>query len=313
MRIVVLDDYQGVAAGYAAWDRLNAEVVFVSRPVADENDFVMLLSGAEVVVAMRERTPFTAARLSRLPDLRLLVTTGQANASIDLDAAREHGVVVCGTESPSTATPELTWALILAAVRSIPLEDAAMRAGGWQTTVGADLAGRRLGVVGLGRLGTQVARIGAAFGMDVVAWSQNLEPARAAGVGARAVSKEELFTTSDVVTLHYKLSDRSRGLVGAAELALMLPSAILVNTSRGQLIQTPALIEALQENRIRGAALDVFDVEPLPEDDPLRTTPRTVLTPHLGYVTEGTYRVFYPQTVEAISAWIAGNPIRRLA
>jgi phosphoglycerate dehydrogenase-like enzyme len=313
MRIVVLDDYQGVAAGYAAWDGLAAEVSFVSRPVMGDDDLVMLLSGADVVVAMRERTAFTAARLNRLQDLRLLVTTGQANASINLDAARGRGIVVCGTESPSTATPELTWGLILAAVRSIPLEDAAMRAGGWQTTVGADLAGRRLGVVGLGRLGTQVARIGTAFGMDVVAWSRNLDPLRAAETGVRAVSKEELFTTSDVVTLHYKLSDRSRGLVGAAELAMMRRSAILVNTSRGQLIQTPALIEALQENRIRGAALDVFDVEPLPENDPLRTTPRTVLTPHLGYVTDGTYRVFYPQAVEAISAWLAGSPIRTLA
>lgn len=312
MRIAVLDDYQGVAADYAAWEDLAADVVFVTRPVTDDDELVALLADAEVVVAMRERTAFTAARLKRLPALRLLVTTGKANAAIDLNAAKECGVVVCGTESPSTSTPELTWALILAVLRNIPLEDAGIRNGGWQTTVGGDLAGRRLGVVGLGRLGAHVARIGAAFGMDVVAWSQNLDGARAAEAGVQAVSKDELFRTSDVVTLHYKLSDRSRGIVGAAELAVMRPSSILVNTSRGPLIDTPALIAALREHRIAGAGLDVFDVEPLPADDPLRAAPRTVLTPHLGYVTDGTYRVFYPQAVEAITAWASGSPIRRL-
>lgn len=313
MRIVVLDDYQGVAAGYAAWEDLAADVVFVPHPVTDDDELVTLLADADVVVAMRERTAFTAARLQRLPGLRLLVTTGKANAAIDLHAAEECGVVVCGTESPSTSTPELTWGLILAVLRNIPLEHAGVQEGGWQTTVGGDLAGRRLGVVGLGRLGVQVARIGAAFGMDVVAWSQNLDEAQAAEAGVRPVSKDELFRTCDVVTLHYKLSDRSRGIVAAAELALMRPSSILVNTSRGPLIDTPALIAALREHRIGGAGLDVFDVEPLPADDPLRTTPRTVLTPHLGYVTDGTYRVFYPQVVEAITAWAAGDPIRRLA
>lgn len=308
----MLDDYQGVAASYAAWSELAAEVVFVAHPITHDEDLVNLLSGAEVVVAMRERTPFTASRLQQLPDLRLLVTTGKANAAIDLEAAREFGVVVCGTESPSTATPELAWGLILATLRHIPLEDTGMHEGAWQRTVGGDLAGRQLGVVGLGRLGTKVAQIGLAFGMDVVAWSQNLDPARAAEVGVRAVSKKELFSESDVITLHYKLSERSRGLVGETELRMMRSSAILVNTSRGQLIQTSALITALQENRIGGAGLDVFDVEPLPADDPLRTAPRAVLTPHLGYVTDGTYRIFYPQAVEAIGAWAAGSPIRRL-
>lgn len=313
MRIVVLDDYQGVAAEYAPWNELAAEVVFVSHPISSDEDFVNVLSGADVVVAMRERTAFTASRLQQLPDLRLLVTTGKVNAAIDLDAARDCGVVVCGTESPSTSTPELAWGLILATLRHIPLEDAGMRAGGWQTTIGGDLAGRRLGVVGLGRLGTKVARVGLAFGMDVVAWSQNLDPARAEEAGVRPVSKDELFSTSDVITLHYKLGERSRGLVGEAELAMMRPTAILVNTSRGPLIDTPALISALHGNRIGGAGLDVFDVEPLPADDPLRTAPRTVLTPHLGYVTDGTYRVFFAQAVEAIAAWAAGSPIRRLA
>ncbi|MBL0886424.1 D-2-hydroxyacid dehydrogenase family protein [Myceligenerans indicum] len=313
MRIVVLDDYQGVAEGYADWASLDAGVTFLRDPLPGADAVVEALAGADVVVAMRERTAFPASLLERLPDLRLLVTTGRANAAIDLDAARARGVAVCGTESPSSATPELTWGLILAVLRGIPQEDAGMRTGGWQTTVGGDLEGRRLGVVGLGRLGARVARVGAAFGMDVVAWSQNLDAARAASEGVRAVSKRELFATSDVVTLHYKLSARSRGLVGEAELALMRPTAILVNTSRGPLVDTGALLAALRAGRIHGAGLDVYDAEPLPSDHPLRTAPRTVLTPHLGYVTDGTYRVFYAQAVEAISAWRAGAPVRRLA
>lgn len=312
MRVVVLDDYQGVAMGYAAWEDLGAEVVLVDRPIRDDADFEALLAGADVVVAMRERTAFSAARLRLLPALQLLVTTGRANAVIDLDEARARGIVVCGTDSPPAATAELTWGLILATLRSIPHEDAGMRRGQWQTTVGGDLAGRTLGVVGLGRLGSRVAAVGAAFGMEVLAWSQNLDPAGAAEAGARAVGKEELFASSDVVTLHYKLSDRSRGIVGARELAMMRPSAILVNTSRGPLVDTDALIEALRSGRLRGAGLDVFDVEPLPADHPLRTTAGTVLTPHLGYVTHDTYAVFYRQAVENIAAWAEGRPLRRL-
>ncbi|MCD1285828.1 MULTISPECIES: D-2-hydroxyacid dehydrogenase family protein [unclassified Brevibacterium] len=312
MRIVVLDDYQQVAGGFADWSQLDAEVEFVSRPMVDDDDLVRTLSGAEVVVAMRERTAFTAARLARLPDLRLLVTTGRVNASIDLDAARSQGVVVCGTESTITATPELTWGLILSVLRSIPLEDAAMRTGGWQSTVGGDLFGHRLGVVGLGRLGTQVARVGAAFGMDVVAWSQNLEQERAADVGAHAVSKEELFATSDVVTVHYKLSERSRSLVSSAEFSAMKPTSIFVNTSRAGLVDTDALVGALETGQIRGAGIDVYDEEPLPVDHPLRSAPRTVLTPHLGYVTADTYCIFFTQAIEDIAAWAAGEPVRVL-
>lgn len=312
MRIVVLDDYQQVAADFADWSVLGAEVEFVSRPIVDDEDLVATLTGAEVVVAMRERTPFTAGRLSRLPDLRLLVTTGRVNASIDLEAARGQGIIVCGTESTTSATPELTWGLILCVLRSIPAEDASVRNGGWQTTVGGDLDGHRLGVVGLGRLGAKVARVGAAFGMDVVAWSQNLDEDRAEGLGVRAVSKEELFSTADVVTIHYKLSERSQGLVSAAELELMKPGSILVNTSRAGLVDTEALIAALEAGRIRGAGLDVHDLEPLPSDHRLRSTPRTVLTPHLGYVTEDTYRIFFSQTVEDIAAWATGEPIRLL-
>ncbi|GAA1524031.1 D-2-hydroxyacid dehydrogenase family protein [Brevibacterium permense] len=312
MRIVVLDDYQQVAGKFAEWSGLDAEVEFIDRPLVDDADLVQVLYGAEVVVAMRERTAFTAGRLERLPDLRLLVTTGRINASIDVEAARAKGIVVCGTESTTSATPELTWGLILSVLRSIPAEDAAVRGGGWQSTVGGDLDGHRLGVVGLGRLGTKVARVGAAFGMDVVAWSQNLDAERADALGVRAVSKDELFSTADVVTIHYKLSDRSRGLVGAAELAAMKSDSILVNTSRAGLVDTDALITVLEAGGIRGAGLDVHDEEPLPVDHRLRSTPRTVLTPHLGYVTEDTYRIFFTQAVEGIAAWAAGAPIRVL-
>ena len=310
MRIVVLDDYQQVAGEFADWSGLDAEVEFISRPIVDDDDLVKVLHGAEVVVAMRERTAFTAGRLERLPDLRLLVTTGRVNASIDVEAARSQGIVVCGTESTTSATPELTWGLILSVLRSIPAEDAAVRGGGWQSTVGGDLDGHRLGVVGLGRLGTKVARVGAAFGMEVVAWSQNLDAERADGLGVRAVSKDELFSTADVVSIHYKLSERSRGLVGAAELEAMKPGSILVNTSRAGLVDTDALITVLEAGGIRGAGLDVHDEEPLPVDHRLRSTPRTVLTPHLGYVTEDTYRIFFTQAVEDIAAWISGEPIR---
>jgi phosphoglycerate dehydrogenase-like enzyme len=312
MRIVVLDDYQQVAADFADWSVLDADVEFVDSPIVDDDDLVATLTGAEVVVAMRERTAFTAGRLSRLPDLRLLVTTGRVNASIDLEAARGQGIIVCGTESTTSATPELTWGLILSVLRSIPTEDASVRGGGWQTTVGGDLDGHRLGVVGLGRLGAKVARVGAAFGMDVVAWSQNLDENRAGGLGVRAVNKEELFSTADVVTIHYKLSERSRGLVSAAELELMKPGSIFVNTSRAGLVDIVALIAALEAGRIRGAGLDVHDLEPLPADHRLRNTPRTVLTPHLGYVTEDTYRIFFSQAVEDIAAWATGEQIRVL-
>lgn len=312
MRIAVLDDYQQAAHRFADWDSLEADVAFHAEHIDDPAALAGALAGFDVVVAMRERTPFSAAVLDALPDLRLLVTTGRANASIDLDAARARDVVVCGTDSPSSATPELTWALILAVARHVPQEDARLRAGGWQHTIGTDLAGRTLGVVGLGRLGTQVARIGAAFGMDVVAWSTHLDPAVAAEAGVRAVAKDELFATADVVTVHYKLSPRSVGIVGRDDLVRMKPTAFLINTSRGPLVDTGALLEALHAGRIGGAGLDVYDVEPLPADHPLRSAPRTVLTPHLGYVTQDTYATFFPQAVEDIAAWAAGSPVRVL-
>jgi phosphoglycerate dehydrogenase-like enzyme len=266
----------------------------------------------DAVVAMRERTPFPRALLERLPALRLLITTGMVNASIDLDAARELGVTVCGTGSQPHGPAELTWALILALARQVPAEDAGIRAGAWQRTVGQDLAGRRLGLLGLGRLGQRVATVGRAFEMDVVAWSQNLRAQDAAAVGVRAVERDELLSTADIVSIHLRLSERTRGLIGARELALMRPDAILVNTSRGPIVDEAALIAALHAGTIAGAGLDVFDVEPLPPAHPLRTAPRTVLTPHLGYVTRATYATFFRDVVEDVEAYLDGAPVRVL-
>jgi phosphoglycerate dehydrogenase-like enzyme len=273
---------------------------------------------------MRERTLFDADRLGQLPRLRLLVTTGMGNAAIDIAAAAARGVTVCGTGGTGSATAELTWGLILALLRHIPEEDQRLKlagraggaalgfGGGWQRTVGTGLDGKRLGVVGLGKQGQRVAEIGRAFGMKVVAWSQNLDPAAAKKAHAKPASKEELFSSSDVVTVHYKLSPRSEGLVGAAELALMKPSAYLVNTSRGPLVDSAALLAALRTGSIAGAALDVYDVEPLPLSDPLRSAPNVVLTPHLGYVTEEAYQVFYGDAAEDIVAFANGAPVRVL-
>lgn len=314
MRIVVLDDYQGVALEHGDWSRLaDCEVHTVREHLGSDDELLAALAGVEVVVAMRERTPFTAARLDRLPDLRLLVTTGMGNAAIDIEAAARNGVTVSGTGGVAGATVEHTWALILAWVRSIPVEEANVREGRWQTTVGFDLAGKTLGLVGLGRLGSAMVPVAKAFGMEPIAWSQNLDPAAALAAGARPVSKSDLFRAADVVSVHYKLSPRSSGLIGAEELALMKRTALLVNTSRGPIVDTAALLDALWNQRIAGAALDVYETEPLPPGDPLRQAPRTVLTPHLGYVTGDTYDVFYGEAVEDIAAFIAGAPVRVIA
>ncbi len=315
LRIAVLDDFQSVSGTFADWSRLpaEAEVVAFADHLDDEDAIAERLAGFDVVVAMRERTPVPRSLLERLPRLRLLVTTGARNAAIDVAAAAERGVTVCGTGAHPTGPVELTWALILAVARHVPEEDAGVRAGGWQRTVGTDLAGATLGVVGLGRLGTRVARIGSAFGMDVVAWSQHLTDERAAEAGVRRVERDELFATADVVTVHLVLSDRTRGLVGRDELARMQRSAILVNTSRGPVVDEAALVEALSAGRIAGAGLDVYDREPLPADAPLRSAPRTVLTPHLGYVTRDTYRVFYGDAVEDVAAFLRGEPVRVIA
>ena len=300
-RVAILDDYQDVARAFGDWDGLEAEVVAFHDHVDGDDEVVERLQPFDVVMAMRERTPFTRARLERLPNLRLLVTTGMGNAAIDTGAARELGITVAGTGGTPTHTAELTWGLILALARHIPAEDRAIRDGGWQHTVGLELAGLTLGVIGLGRLGSQVARIGQAFGMDVIAWSQNLDT---------PLTKEELLQRSDIVTIHVRLSERTRGLIGAAELARMKPTALLINTSRGPIVDEAALLAALHGGEIAGAGLDVYDVEPLPPHHPLRSAPNTVLTPHLGYVTSAGYTAFYADAVEAIAAFLRGEPVR---
>ena len=317
VRIAVLDDYQEVAHQYADWGSLPGEVTFFHDAVTDRDELVSRLEPFDVIAVMRERTPMPREVLSRLPRLRLLVTTGMRNAAIDVDAAGELGIAVCGTGGPASpgfaATAELTWGLVLSLARAIPAEDRQVREGGWQRTVGIGLAGRVLGLVGLGNLGGQVAAIARAFGMRVLAWSTNLTDEAAAAAGVERVSKDELFRRSDVISVHMVLSERSRGLVSAADIAAMKSTAFLVNTSRGPIVDEEALRSALHDGRIAGAGIDVFTTEPLPADHPWRSTPRTVLTPHLGYVTEETYEVFYPQTVEAVQAFLDGNPVRVIA
>lgn len=313
VRVAVLDDYQRVAASVADWEGLpGVSTRFFAEHIADPDALVAALEPFEVIVAMRERTPFPRDVLARLPRLRLLVTTGMRNASIDLDAAREFGVVVSGTRGSAGGTAELTWALILGLVRTVAADDARIRAGRWQEAVGLDLDGRTLGVVGLGRLGSRVARVGLAFGMNVVAWSPNLTAERAAEHDVTLADRRALFGSADIVSLHMALSDRTRGLVGEADLRAMKPSAFFVNTSRAGLVDQDALRRALEEGWIAGAGLDVFDVEPLPEDHWLRSSPRTLLSPHMGYVTEESYRIFYSHAVEDIAAFLNGAPIRTL-
>jgi phosphoglycerate dehydrogenase-like enzyme len=314
MRAAVLDDYEGVALRVADWSPVleRVDVDVFSEHIDDEDELARRLAPYDIVVLMRERTPMPASLLERLPNLRLLASTGRKNASIDVAAARDRGITVCGTDSPSSAPGELTWALILGLARNLVVEAERMRRGGWQSSLGADLAGRTLGVIGLGRIGTQVAAVGNAFGMDVLAWSENLTVERAAEVGVRAVPLDRLLAEADVVTVHQVLSKRTRGLLGARELALMKPTALLVNTSRAPIVDTVALLVALEEGRIGGAGLDVFDEEPLPADHPLRTAPRTLLTPHIGYVTEEVFRTYYQGVVEDITAFLDGSPIRTL-
>jgi phosphoglycerate dehydrogenase-like enzyme len=309
----MLDDYQDVAEAFSDWTALpDAEVVVFHDHVDDDDALVARLTGFEVVVAMRERTPFTRDRLARLPELRLLVTTGMGNAAIDMSAARELGIVVCGTGGLLMPTAELTWGLILSLARHIPWEDRDVRQGGWQCTVGTDLRRATLGIVGLGNLGAAVARVGAAFGMDLLAWSQNLTAERAAEVGVERVDKEELFARADFVSIHLVLSDRTRGLIGKQELELMKPTAYLVNTSRGPIVDEHALIDALENGTIAGAGLDVFDCEPLPLDHAFRRLPNVVVTPHIGYVTKATYARFYRDIVDDVVAYARGTPTRVL-
>ncbi len=313
IKIAVLDDYQGVAVESADWSRLDAEIEVFSEYLGAAQVVADRLAGFDVVVAMRERTPFPRELFEALPDLQLLVTTGMRNAAIDLAAAEANGVMVCGTPSPGHATAELTFALILALSRGLIVEVESVRNGGWQAGLGRDLRGSTLGLIGLGRLGSQVAAFGKAFNMNVIAWSENLTSERTAEVGVELVDKEALFAHSDFVSVHLKLSDRSTGLIGADEIGLMKPTAYLVNTSRGPIVDVDALLDAVQSGAIAGAAVDVHDPEPLPVDHPIRSEPRILATPHIGYVTAQTYRIFYEGVVEDIEAWVAGAPIRVLA
>lgn len=309
IRIAVLDDYQNVALSMADWSPVTARatVTVFADHVFDADELVARLAPFDVVFVMRERTPLPRSILERLPRLRMIASTGNVNASIDTEAAADLGIHVSTTGGSIGSTVELTWALILAAARHLVAERQSVAEGGWQTTVGRELDRRVLGVLGLGRIGTRVARVGAAFGMDVVAWSQNLTPEAAAEAGVRYLPREEFFATADVVTVHLKLSERSLGLIGAAELAAMKPSALLVNTSRGPIVDEGALIEALRSGSIAGAGLDVFDVEPLPADHPLRTMANVTATPHIGYVADRPYRIFFRDAVAAITEWLDGQ------
>ena len=313
---VVLDDYQGAAAEMADWGSLDGRVqaTFLREHLTGD-ELIAALRQADIVVTLRERVPFPAAVLDRLPRLSLLVASGMRNSSIDYEAAAANGVTVCGTSSASTPPVELTWALILGLARGLVPEAENMRSNGpWQSTVGMDLHGARLGVLGLGRIGSEVARIGQAFGMVVSAWSQHLTPEAAAQAGvARAPSLAELLVDADIVTIHLQLSERTHSLLGAEQLALLKPGALLVNTSRSAIVPEAALLGALRSGRLGGAALDVFDEEPLPPDHPLRTAPRLLATPHLGYVSRNNLRRYYTEAVEDIAAFLSGSPIRLLS
>jgi phosphoglycerate dehydrogenase-like enzyme len=310
--IALLDDYQNVALSMADWSALQAahRIQVFNERIGDVDALARALAGFEVIGIMRERTPFPRTLFAQLPNLKLLVTTGKRNASIDLAAAKDHGVAVCGTGGGGLSTAELAIALMLAFARNLRQELHTMRpAGAWQETLGFDLDGKTLGILGLGNLGARVARIGVGIGMKPIAWSENLTEERARQHGTERVSKDELFRRADILSIHSVLSARTRGLVGARELGLMKRSALLVNTSRGPIVEEAALISALREGRIGGYAADTFDMEPLPPDHPLRREPRALLTPHLGYVTAETYRSFYGGMVAAIEAWFAGTPI----
>src|SRR5215475_1931292 len=314
-RVAILDDYQDVALEMANWGGLptDCQVQVFRDHLTDLAALAERLSHFEIITCMRERTPFGRDLLERLPTLRLLVTTGMHNAAIDLAAATELGVLVCGTAGgPDSPPAELTWGLILALVRHIPREDVATRAGHWGVTVGMCLEGKVLGVLGLGRLGSKVARVGVAFDMTVIAWSQNLTAERAAQYGATLVTKDELFARSDILSIHVQLSARTRGLVGAHELHLMKPTAYLINTARGPIVDEAALVQALQARTIAGAGLDVFDQEPLPPGHPLTLLDNTLLVPHIGYVTREQYQVRYRDTVENVAAYLRGEPLRVL-
>jgi phosphoglycerate dehydrogenase-like enzyme len=314
-RCAILDDYQNVALKLADWSVLSSDVdikVF-NEPFADQKAAVNALQGFSIICMMRERTPFLKTTLEQLPDLKLLLTSGMRNASIDLEYAAQCGVVICGTEAAGQPTAELAVGIMLELARKIGYENARMKQGvPWQSTLGIELAGKTLGLLGFGKLGTKVGAIGKAIGMKPIAWSQNLTADKAKEGGATLVTKEELFRQSDFLSIHLQLSARTRGLVTAADLALMKPTAFLINTSRGPIVEEPALLSALGQRKFAGAGLDTFNVEPLPVSHPLRRLDNVVLTPHLGYVSQEGYTVYYRQMVEDIRAWLAGSPVRVL-
>jgi phosphoglycerate dehydrogenase-like enzyme len=306
VRIAILDDYQNVALEMADWSPLadKATLTVFNDHLSQADEIVNRLVPFDVVCVMRERTPLTRDILARLPRLKLIASAGRRNASIDLAAAADHNIDVMHTGYDSSSTVELTWALILASARNLVIETASVRSGGWQRTVGDGIRGKVLGILGLGNIGTEVARIAHAFGMDVIAWSENLEPEKARERGGRWVSKEELFRQADVLTIHLVLSKRTKGLVGTSELSLMKATARLVNTSRGPIVDEDALLDALRNRQIAGAAIDVFDIEPLPLDHPLRKLDDVLATPHIGYVSRDLYRIFYQDTVANIAEWL---------
>ena len=311
-RLAILDDYQGVALSMGPWQDLppGLEITVFRDTITDQDALAARLAPFDAILLMRERTPIRRALIEKLPNLRLLITTGPRNRSVDDAACAERGIVFCGTQNYGDPTVDLTWGLILNLARDIPRQQDSLRAGRWQTHVGMGLEGKTLGVIGLGKLGGRVATVGKAFGMNILAWSQNLKPERATEIGATAVDKQTLLREADVITLHLVLSDRSRNTIGADDLAQMKKTAFVVNTSRGPLIDQAALIAALKAGTIAGAGLDVFDVEPMPLGHPILDAPNTVLTPHLGYVSEQNYRTYYRCTVEAIHAYLAGAPVR---
>ncbi len=315
LRIAVLDDWQSVAKDVVDWTALKAigQVSFLHEYPADTATMIARLQDFDVICVMRERTIFDDALLSQLPNLKLLVTGGMRNAALDLQAAARLAIVVSGTDSYKYAAPELTWTLIMAVTRNLVDEANSLRAGNWQIGIGSDLYGKTLGIVGLGSIGQKIARYALAFDMKVLAWSENLTPERAAEHGATYVSKQELFEQSDVISINLVLSDRSRGLVDAESLSRMKPTAFLVNTARGPIVDEEALIDVLKQKKIAGAALDVYSVEPLPANHPFRTLPNVLATPHVGYVTQHNYRIFFSQMIENIQAWHAGEPIRLLS
>jgi phosphoglycerate dehydrogenase-like enzyme len=309
MRVAILDDYQDVALTMADWSQVaeRATITVFNDHAADPDAVVERLAPFDVVCVMRERTPLPKDVIERLPRLKMIASTGPFNAAVDVEAAEERGIYVSTTGGYVESTVELTWALILTTARRIVDESASVRDGGWQTSVGRQLGGSVLGVLGLGRIGSRVAKVGKAFGMDIIAWSTNLTPEAAEQAGAVYVPKDELFSRADVLTVHLKLSERSSGLVGAEELALMKPTALLVNTSRGPIVDESALVEALRSRRIAGAGLDVFDIEPLPSGHPLRSLDNVIATPHIGYVAEQVYRVFYGESAAKIAGWLSEN------